>query len=295
MLEQLRAIAVFQKVAETGSFRGAAKALGLSPSVVSHHVSSLEAYLGAALLYRTTRKSSLTEAGERLLEAASAMTAAAETGLAQARADADRPTGRLRVAAAGAVFESPPNFAHLAAFAKEHPLVDLSVSFSDQKIDLLGSAFDVALRVGKVDDSQYKQRKLATLSRVFVAAPDYVALRPLPQTIDDLESWDWIKLAQFPIGRQLAGIEGPAVGDFAPPIALEVDTVAALAAGARAGLGVAAVPRTVVSADLRAGRLIALSPDWELAPVNLYAVWPDNVAEDGLPRRFVRFMAKRMA
>jgi DNA-binding transcriptional LysR family regulator len=89
MLDQLRAIAVFQKVAEIGSFRGAAKALGLSPSVVSHHVSNLEDHLGKALLYRTTRRLSLTDAGAKLSQAADVMMSAAEVGLASVISDED--------------------------------------------------------------------------------------------------------------------------------------------------------------------------------------------------------------
>jgi DNA-binding transcriptional LysR family regulator len=293
MLNQLRAIAVFQKVAETGSFRGAAKALDLSPSVVSHHISTLEAHLGAALLYRSTRRLSLTEAGERLFEAASAMTAAAEAGLASVVQDAGQPTGSLRIAA-GAVFQSPPNFDHLAAFKKAHPRVDLSISFSDQKIDLLGSAFDVALRVGWLEDSQYKQRKLATLSRVIVVAHDYLAQRRIPKTLQDLEGWDWIKLAQFPIARQLTGVNDPPPSQFNPPIAMEVDSVAALASATHAGLGVAAIPRILIANDLREGRLVELPSGRELAPASLHAVWPNNVADDGLPVRFVRYLAERM-
>lgn len=125
-------MAVFWKVAETGSFRGAAKALDLSPSVVSHHVSSLETHLGTALLYRSTRKLSLTVDGTELFAASGNMVAAAQAGLDAISKRADQPSGRLRVAAAGAVFESSPNFEHLIAFAKEFPKVDLSISFSDQ-------------------------------------------------------------------------------------------------------------------------------------------------------------------
>jgi DNA-binding transcriptional LysR family regulator len=295
MLDQLRAMAVFHKVAETGSFRGAAKALGISPSVVSHHVSSLESHLGVALLYRTTRKLSLTDEGAKLSEAAKAMTMAAEAGLSSVVSNEDRPSGRLRIAAAGAVFQASPNFDHLAAFKKAYPGVALSISFSDQKIELLGSEFDVAFRVGWLENSQYKQRKLMELSRVLVVAPDYVSQRRLPSTLADLHSWDWIKLAQLPLARQLSGSDSSLPPTFAPPIAMEVDSVGALAVAARLGLGVAAIPRVLVAADIREGRLTALLSGRDLMPVSVHAVWPNNVAENGLPVRFVRYLADRLS
>ena len=203
-------MAVFWKVAETGSFRGAAKALDLSPSVVSHHVSSLETHLGTALLYRSTRKLSLTVDGTELFAASGNMVAAAQAGLDAISKRADQPSGRLRVAAAGAVFESSPNFEHLIAFAKEFPKVDLSISFSDQKIELIGSVFDVALRVGWMEDSQYKSRKLAELSHVIVASSDYLATKAVPKQIHDLSDWAWIKLAMLPISKQLTNRAGEA-------------------------------------------------------------------------------------
>lgn len=287
-------MAIFWKVVETGSFRAAAKALGLSPSVVSHHVSGLEERLGTALLYRSTRRLSLTEDGVALFAASSDMVEAAQGGLDTLRRRTDQPGGRLRIAAAGAVFQGPPHFDHLIAFAKAYPKVDLSISFSDQRIDLLGSSFDVALRIGWLEDSQYKARKLTGLSRVIVAAPDYLATKPVPRSIEDLADWAWIKLMQAPFSRQLIDKAGRAA-PIDPAIGLEVDSVAALCAVARHGMGVAAVPRVLVVDDIRDGRLTVLSPGWELADIGIHAVWPNNVPGDGLPVRFVRFLADRMA
>ncbi len=286
-------MAVFWKVAETGSFRGAAKALGLSPSVVSHHVSKLEKQLGVALLYRSTRRLSLTTDGAELFAASGDMVAAAQAGLDAIKTRANQASGRLRVAAAGAVFESSPYFDHLMAFTREFPKVDLSISFSDQMIEMIGSAYDVALRVGWLQDSQYKARKLADLSRVFVAAPDVAAAKTVPKHIDGLSEWPWIKLAQVPIRWQLTNRSGehPATE---PKPALEVDSVIALCEAARQGIGAAAVPRPLVAEDIKAGRLVVLSPNWDLMPVGVYAVWPNNVAQGSLAIQFVRFMAARM-
>lgn len=97
MFDELRAIAIFTKTIETGSFRGGAKALGLSPSVVSHHIAQLEQKLGLTLLYRSTRKMSLTVEGEQLYEASKKMLEAIELGLDSILPAAEKPSGTLRV------------------------------------------------------------------------------------------------------------------------------------------------------------------------------------------------------
>jgi len=95
MLNQLRALAVFAKTVDHGSFRSAARELQLSPSVVSHHISQLEEQMGVALLYRSTRKLSLTRDGERLIDAARTMVAAAEHGISAAQDHAEQLTAEF--------------------------------------------------------------------------------------------------------------------------------------------------------------------------------------------------------
>ena len=293
MMDQFKAMAVFRAVVETGSFRGAAKALDLSPSVISHHITQLETKLGAALLYRSTRKLSLTSDGHRLFDASTKMVEAAQAGLDAIRGRVEQPSGRLKVAVTGAVFENPPYVDHIVAFAKAHPKVDLSVSFSDQKIELIGSVFDAAVRIGWLDDSRYRTRKLRDIGRVLVASQDYLQDRRLPKKVEDLESFDWIKLAQFPVNKQLINKSGD-VPTIRPRIAIEVDSAAALRRMVLAGMGVAAIPRILVAPDIINGRLIELKPRWDLMAAGAYAVWPNNVSETSLTIRFVNFLAKEL-
>ena len=293
MMDQFKAMAVFRAVVETGSFRGAAKALNLSPSVISHHITQLETKLGAALLYRSTRKLSLTSDGHRLFDASTKMVEAAQAGLDAIRGRVEQPSGRLKVAVTGAVFENPPYVDHIVAFAKAHPKVDLSVSFSDQKIELIGSVFDAAVRIGWLDDSRYRTRKLRDIGRVLVASQDYLQDRRLPKKVEDLESFDWIKLAQFPVNKQLINKSGD-VPTIRPRIAIEVDSAAALRRMVLAGMGVAAIPRILVAPDIINGRLIELKPRWDLMSAGAYAVWPNNVSETSLTIRFVNFLAKEL-
>jgi DNA-binding transcriptional LysR family regulator len=138
-------MAVFQAVADAGSFRGGAKRLGLSPSVVSHHVTQLEMQLGVALLYRSTRRLSLTDAGTDLLASARRMTQAADDGLASIQRRRDQPAGRLRVTVPSG--GQHPSFGlRLPEFIRRYPGIILSVNFTDTFADLGGSDFDLAIR-----------------------------------------------------------------------------------------------------------------------------------------------------
>lgn len=294
MIDQLRAIAIFREVVDTGSFRAAAKSLKLSPSVVSHHVSQLEQQLGTALLYRSTRKISLTDDGDKLFVASQKMAEAVNQALRDISVTADQLSGRLRLAVPGNMFERPPFIDHVIAFARQHPKVQLAINFSDQRVELIGSELDLAIRSGWLENSQYKARRLYDMDHVIIAAPAYLAGKRSPKTVDDLGKFTWIKLLQLPINRQLTNHHGR-LPKINPPIAMEVDGVVAMCQMVKSGLGLAAVPKHVVEDELRDGSLVALSPGWSLKPISVYAVWPNNVSEDSLTLRFVRFLADRLS
>ncbi|MCG9554509.1 LysR family transcriptional regulator [Vibrio sp. Isolate31] len=152
MLNQLRQIVIFAKTVEHGSFRKAAKALHLSPSVVSHHIAKLEEQLGVALLYRSTRKISLTSDGETLLVSAHAMIEAAEDFLNVATKQSAQLMGELSVALP-AVLQRTDFVNHIGAFAQLHPNVNIRLDFSDLQRDLVKDGIDVAIRMGSLEDA----------------------------------------------------------------------------------------------------------------------------------------------
>src|SRR5262245_34282215 len=145
-------MAVFAKVVETGSVRSAARALGLSPSVVSHHVAQLEESLNVALLYRTTRQLKLTDEGAKLVSAARDVVAAAERGIEALAMDSEDPAGQLTVAMPASLI-ADALFADVAAFARAFPRVSLAIRFSDVQVDIIRDGIDVALRAGTLKDS----------------------------------------------------------------------------------------------------------------------------------------------
>jgi DNA-binding transcriptional LysR family regulator len=291
MLDRLRGMAVFAKTVETGSFRGAARALGLSPSVVSHHVAQLERQLDVLLLRRSTRKLTLTEEGRSLFEAAQAMMAAAEGGLNRLTATSRSPAGRINLACMGFLV-SGPLMDDLAAFALAFPRVELSMSFSDAPVDLIGTGVDVAIRAGTLKDSSWKSKKLFEIPRKLIAAPAYASRQPNPETPRDVASWDWIQLKSRPPRVTFTGPRGEEL-EISFAARCTADSSDAMLQLALRGLGLAVVPALIADPALRAGRAVELLPRWRPWTPTAYAVWPANAPRSSLSARLVSFLEER--
>lgn len=293
MLDQLRSLAVFAKVVEAGSFRAAARALALSPSVVSHHVAELEERLSVPLLYRSTRRLSLTPDGETLIVEARKMVDAAERGLDAVSGGSATPAGALR-ATAPAFLADTPLSRDIAAFSAAHPKVRLTLSFTDEPRDLLRDGLDLALRIGTLQDSTHITRKLGDMRRVLVGAPRYVSGRAAPRSPADLASWDHVLLSSRPAVMELSsGRQKTLAVPFTPRIS--VDSAAAIRELVIAGAGIAMLPEVTVRPELARGRLVELLPGWRLATMGVFAIWPHSAQRAGLTVRFVDFLAPRVA
>lgn len=293
MLDQMHRMAVFKAVIDAGSFRGAAKVLGLSPSVVSHHVSQLEDHLGFALLYRTTRRISLTDAGAELLESARRMTEAAEAGLGAMSRRREQPEGRLRITMpSGAVAPLFQGF-HVA-IATQFPKLHLTLHFGDNLVDLEGSHYDLAIRGGfrGLADSPYKARKVYRDEVWLVASAGYVAERGMPQTLDDLAGWAWIESPEGAMPKVVIADGPKKLPDM--PVRVTMDSVIMGAAFCEAGHGLFASVRSDLIGPVREGRLVRLLPDLALNPVELFAVWPANVGPDSPVHQVVDYVAEHM-
>jgi len=290
MLDQLRQIAIFAKTVDHGSFRAAARDLRLSPSVVSHHVTQLEQALGTALIYRSTRKLSLTPDGERLIASARTMLEAAEAGLQQVSNQRQQPSGMLRVTVP-AVLARSELVDRMAGFAIGFPNVRLSLDFSDVRRELIGDGFDVAIRMGWLEDSSLKVRKLFDVHRRLVAATAYLKRHPEPVTPEDLTDWEWLELA--PVWHRKPEFRNGAKRVvLAKPVSrISVNDAQALYRLTRLGAGLAIIPDFLIEADVRAGALEVVLPKWTVPEVGVYAVWPSNAPRDGLVKQFVEFLA----
>jgi len=289
MIDRLRQLAIFAKTIDHGSFRGAARELRLSPSVVSHHIAQLEEHLGVALIYRTTRKLSLSLDGERLLAATQKMLEAVEGELTGLSASAGEPSGELRITAP-AMLSNSPLVDSLAKFQRAYSKVRLSLDFSDIRRQLIEDNFDVAIRVSMNVKNSPTQKILFTMDRRLVASPEFIQRFPKAKEPTEVQAWDWLQLSparhsaiKFKKGDQEQLVR-PSV------VKATCNDAYALCRLARAGAGVAIVPDSVAAEHERQGFIEYLLPAWKLQPVDVFAEWPSNAPKNGLIKLLVEYL-----
>ncbi|MEM6914345.1 MAG: LysR family transcriptional regulator [Pseudomonadota bacterium] len=289
MIDHLRQMAVFARVVDEGSFRAAAKAVGLSPSRVSETVSELEDYLGVTLLYRTTRKIALTNEGRIFYARVVEMMRSAEAGFNEISALSVEPVGAIRLSipaflSSGALSDA------VADFAKQHPNVALSVSYTDNVVGLIDDGFDLNVRVGWLDDSSMMSRKLAVGQRMLVVGKDYASNRERPVRPADLEDWDWIRYRNRADTTTFTGPDG-VEEKVTGRAQLEVDSIDALYHIACRNMGVTILPSFLAKQGIEQDHLVELLPNWRLRELGIFAVWPDKSRRESLTLLFVRFLA----
>jgi DNA-binding transcriptional LysR family regulator len=275
MIDDLRYLIVFAKVAEAGSFSLGAQRLGLTAATASAHVSSLERSLGIALLYRNTRRLSLTQDGTAVLQTAQHMLKLYESGLSGFKQGTARGREALRVALPAALLEGR-FMAAISAFIRAHPELDLSLRCRDSAEDIIGESIDVAFRIGELADSSLKARKVCEIERRVVAAPALLRDRAPPEHPNELSSFDWIGLSMRPNARTFVHASGEQCEIRYRPV-VEVDSVAAAFQLSLQGIGLSAPPIDMARSASEQGKLIALLPHWSLEPLKLSAMWPSNV------------------
>lgn len=238
---------IFARVAEAGSFSRAGERMGLPKSTVSRRVSALEVQLGERLLLRTTRKLSLTDFGHQLLKHARLVADEVDAAGSLALHHQAQPSGRLRVSMP--TDPSGINLSRLVAdFLARYPEVTLDLDLSARRVDLIGENFDLALRMGKLEeDSSLAARRVFEHSWGLYASPMYLALRGMPRTPTDLLKHDGLALRSrigdpipWTLMRQQDRWEG-----LAPPRAT-ANSPETLMQLALMGAGIAAVPDRIV-------------------------------------------------
>lgn len=273
-LPDFEAWAIFAKVAETGSFNGAAEALGLSTPTVSKAVSRLEERIGARLFNRTSRKLSLTEAGRLAREDAARILAEGEAAEARAMAATLAPQGLVRLAV-------PMSFGirHVApllpGFFARYPEVSVDLHLADAVVDLVGDGFDIGLRIADLPDSSLRTRRICAVQRSLVAAPAYLDARGRPRHPADLADHGCLGYAYLPSPDRwrfvsISGEEATIV----PRGQLRANNAEALTPSLLAGLGLAVQPHFLVHEHLENGELERVLPDWTLPPIALHIVTP---------------------
>jgi DNA-binding transcriptional LysR family regulator len=281
----------FVRVAEFGSFVRAAASLELSKAAVSKQVALLEARLGARLLHRTTRRLSLTEAGQaylRYAQSALAEAHAAEGAVAQSTNVAQ---GRLRVTAPmsfGVMHVAP----WLAAFQREHPLVEIDLQLDDRSRDLVLEGLDLALRFGTtLADSSLVARRIGSSRTLLAASPGYLAEHGRPAHPEELNTHSCMHFSLYPARTWELTRAGQTLR-VAPGSRLEANSTLALRVVMLAGGGIVRVPEFAVADDLARGDLEVVLPEWTLPEIVMYAVMPERRYVPAKVRVFVEFLSK---
>jgi DNA-binding transcriptional LysR family regulator len=284
---EIEDIQAFVTVAEAGGLTPAAHRLGVSKSIVSRRLARLEKSLGTTLLTRTTRGTSLTEAGATFREHAARI-----AGEADAARDALSPDGavrgRLRVAAPlsfGATHFAPV----LAELASRYPELEIQASFSDRLVDLVAEGFDAAIRLGVLDDSNLVARRIATFGGSLVASPAYLEKHGTPRTPDELLAHATINRIndEWPLlheGREIK---------VRPRARFTADNGAALVPAALAGLGIALLPQFLIADHLASGALVAVMPDYPMPEAGVYVVRPPGGSASCKVRVLIDIMVEK--
>ncbi|MFC5523826.1 LysR family transcriptional regulator [Polaromonas jejuensis] len=273
----LNDIAMFVQVVRCGSFAEAARRLGLPPNTVSRRIQQLEAQLGTRLMQRSTRKLTLTSAGQAFHERC----AGAVDGLLEAGQElvtgSQEPSGLVRVAAPADFFDFFP-MEWVAEFLAAHPRVRLDFVLSDAKADLIAEQIDVAFRGGTLRDSGYVGRQLlGTRSDGLVASPAYIAARGAPGTLQDLANHDCVTSAH-PSGHTTWRLAGPDGVEEEVQVAgrFSGNTAQALRKATLAGLGIALLPPAMARLDVQAGLLVPVLPQYQRTSQGLSVLYPSR-------------------
>lgn len=286
MIDNMRSMTIFAVVVDHGSFRAAAQHLNLSPSWVSEAVSKLEKDIGVRLLYRSTRHLSLTLEGSLLYEEAKVMIDAAERGLDAIRAASKEPTGLLKVTLPAFVTHTPL-MDTIQDFCKAHPKIRLDLDFADGPRSLIKDGFDVGIRIGWLEDSELRTRKIGDVPRMLVAGTGYAADRALPQQPTDLADWEWVGFTYRGNHTELKSETGETV-KVKEHASITVNSADAVHQLTLRGFGIAPLPVNIARAGIERGKFVQILPAWSPEPLGLYAVWPNKALRENMTLMFVQ-------
>jgi DNA-binding transcriptional LysR family regulator len=292
-LDRFIEMAVLTKVVDAASFAAAARHFRISPAMVSRHVQALEARLGVRLLNRTTRRVSVTEAGQEYYERSVRILAEVEDAENVASKLQIAPRGLLRATASvsfGMRYIAPA----IADYLMKYPDVSVELSLDDHYVDLLDQRFDLAVRVGNLAESSLIARKLGSVETVLCASPAYIAANGSPRAPRDLHQHNCLVYTYstrqnvwrfFDEQRKEEAIH--ISGRF---LANNADALLVLALK---GAGVILAPDYIVENDLLAGNLVRLLPGYRTQQTPIHAIYAHRRAIPPKIRAFVDFLAQR--
>lgn len=290
-MDRLVATRVFVSVVEHGSLTQAAEHLDMSTAMVSRYLAAIEAWLGTRLLHRTTRRISLTEAGQAALGGCRQLLDLAEDVKHQAGEVTRVPSGRLRITSSASFAEAQLAPA-LVEFQQRHPQVDFSLVTAERSVDLAAERIDLAVRITNTLEPTLIARPLAACRSVLCASPAYLRAHGEPRTVQALQSHHCLThaivgAAQFRFRRRKQLIE-LAVNDR-----LSTNDTGVLRRAVVEGGGIGILPTYVVGEDLKRGRLVRVLPTLEPETLGIHAIFLSRQHQPLALRLLVGFLAER--
>ncbi|MEW6982179.1 LysR family transcriptional regulator [Colwelliaceae bacterium 6471] len=289
---QLEDMYLFSRVVESGSITKAAEQLNIAKSAISKRLAALEHKLGIKLINRTTRKSSITDAGVHYYQRSKLIMDEVEELNCQTTSTARELHGSLNIAV-------PLSFGvlHLAPaldlYLKQHPLLNLNIDFSDKKIDIVEQGVDLAFRIGHLENASFQARKIAPINAVFCASPEYLNTHGTPQTPHDLKAHKILKYESAAhAGYRFFSLDGSEQlvqldthmrannGDF-------------LMAMANAGHGITYLPTFIGWQALATQALVPVLENYQLPSMHAYAIYPANRHLPLKVRKLIDFLVER--
>jgi DNA-binding transcriptional LysR family regulator len=286
-MDSFNAIPIFVAVAKHGSFTLAARELGLSKSAISKRITQLEAELAAQLIYRSTRKLSLTEAGERYYQHALSATISAQNAEDAVSELLGDPQGLLKVHVAmsfGLLHVAPL----IPVFLKRYPKINIELIMDDNVIDIVAQGFDLSIRAGELPDSTLIARRLAPLKSVVCISPEYVSQTALKAPSDLAQENCLLYSYSSNAARWEFTLNGKkeqvnVKGNY------RVNSSEALKKSILQGCGIGRLPTFVAGEYIRSGKLIHVFSEYSMAEKKIYAVYPERNYVPAKVRVFLDF------
>jgi DNA-binding transcriptional LysR family regulator len=286
-------IGLFVEVAKRRSFSRAAEALGLPNSSLSRRISRLERAVGVTLLHRSSRRVELTDLGRKYFERCEKIVEDAEAAHDQLVRESSSPKGKIRMSVPvdfGLIFIAPA----LVEFARMYPDLTFDVDMSPRRVDLLAEHYDLAIRVGDLEDSSsLVTRRLATVEVSLYASPAYLKAASVPQTPADLSAHSCLRMLLpepgLPWVLRDEKTQVNAIGESR----FSINNLSMLRELTVSGVGIGAFDAVVADADISRGRLQRVLPGWSMPPLPISLLTPGA----RLPRRvrmWVDFIAERL-
>ena len=289
-MDKLAAMRAFQAVAEASSFAGAARKLGMSRSQVNRLVIQLEDQLAVSLFHRSTRRVQLTALGQAYLARVGAILADLHDAECMLQDAQGSPLGEIKI-------NAPMSFGTLylgrvlADFLRLYPDISIQLFLSDAQIDPMAQGFDLTLRIAEASDTMSMiEHDIAPMPRILCAAPAYLQQRGKLAELADLKQHTCLHYGSLPAGNrwQLLGPSGENQVQVTGSYCSNNGEV--LCQAAVAGMGVVLLPLFIVGADLRAGRLVRVLPEYQARPLSLQLLYAPNRHLSERIRVFVKYM-----